>query len=104
MFVLSTHWEGMPLALVEAMAAGCACVASDVDGVQGVIEHEVTGLLVPESDAPALADALARLLTEPGLAERLGAAARQRALAEHGQALMLARYEAVLGRGVEPAP
>ncbi|PWS21349.1 glycosyltransferase, partial [Enterococcus faecium] len=57
-FVLSTHYEGMPLALVEAMAAGCACIGSDVVGVREVISHGRTGLLVPEGDAQALADAL----------------------------------------------
>lgn len=97
-YVLSTHYEGMPLALVEAMAAGCACVASDVIGVRGVIEDGVTGLLVPESDATALADAIARLLHDPALAARLGAAARERALAEHGLALMRERYEALITR------
>ncbi|RZJ03691.1 MAG: glycosyltransferase [Rubrivivax sp.] len=95
-FVLSTHYEGMPLALVEAMAAGCACVASEVIGVRGVIEDGVTGLLVPEGNAEALADALARLLREPSMAARLGAAARARAFDEHGLPLMLARYEALL--------
>lgn len=95
-YVLATHFEGMPLALVEAMAAGCACVASDVIGVHGVIEHERTGLLVPEGDAPALASAIARLLNDPALARRLGDAARERALAEHGQALMRQRYDALL--------
>lgn len=97
-YVLSTHYEGMPLALVEAMAAGCACIASDVIGVHGVIEEGVTGLLVPEGDAQALADAIARLLREPELAARLGAAARQRALAEHGLMLMRERYEALITR------
>lgn len=97
-YVLSTHFEGMPLALVEAMAAGCACVASDVVGVRGVIEDSVTGLLVPEGDADALAQALARLLRETGFAERLGAAARARALAEHGRDLMCQRYEALIQR------
>ncbi|MDN3920189.1 glycosyltransferase [Roseateles violae] len=94
--VLATHWEGMPLALVEGMAAGCACVASAVPGVEGLLEPEVTGLLVPEGDAAALADALERLLRDPALAARLGAAARARALAEHGLALMERRYEALL--------
>lgn len=97
-YVLSTHYEGMPLALVEGMAAGCACIASDVIGVRGVIEDGVTGLLVPEGDAPALADAIARLLGDPVLAARLGAAARERALAEHGLALMRGRYEALITR------
>lgn len=97
-YVLSTHYEGMPLALVEAMAAGCACIASDVIGVRGVVEEGVTGLLVPEGQPQALADALARLLRDPALAASLGAAARERALAEHGLALMRERYEALITR------
>ncbi|WP_423599602.1 glycosyltransferase [Roseateles sp. MS654] len=95
-FVLSTHWEGMPLALLEAMAAGCACVASLVPGVEGVLEEGRTGLLVPEADPVALADALERLLRDPALAGRLGAAARARAIEEHGVDLMMRRYEALL--------
>ncbi|MGM9480477.1 glycosyltransferase [Roseateles sp. NT4] len=97
-YVLSTHFEGMPLALVEAMAAGCACIASDVTGVRGVLEEGVTGLLVPEGDAQALADAIARLLRDPALGARLGAAAREQALAEHGLPLMRERYEALIMR------
>lgn len=103
-FVLATHFEGMPLALVEAMAAGCACVASDVIGVQGVIEHGVTGLLVPEGDAPALAAAVARLLRDPALSARLGTAARERALAEHGLPLMHERYQALLLSHIKATP
>ena len=48
-FVLSTHYEGIGLAVIEAMACGCACIATDVVGVQELIEHGVTGLLVPET-------------------------------------------------------
>lgn len=96
-YVLATHHEGMPLALVEAMAAGCACIASDVIGVRGVIEPGLTGLLVPEGDAPALAAAIAQLLQDPALSARLGAAARARAFAEHGLPLMHERYDALLG-------
>ncbi|UXH76669.1 glycosyltransferase [Roseateles amylovorans] len=95
-FVLSTHWEGMPLALLEAMAAGCACVASLVPGVEGVLEQDRTGLLVPEADPAALAQALERLLRDPTLAASLGAAARQRAIDEHSVELMTQRYEAML--------
>lgn len=102
-YVLATHYEGMPLALVEAMAAGCACVASDVIGVRGVIEDGVTGLLVPEGDAAALAGALARLLGDKSLAARLGAAARERALAAHGRELMCRRYEELVVRSVATA-
>lgn len=94
-FVLSTHWEGMPLALVEAMAAGCACVATLVPGVEGVLEHGKTGLMVPPSDPPALAQALRRLLTDTAEAERLANAARDQALSAHGLSLMRERYEAL---------
>lgn len=91
--VLATHYEGMPLALVEGMAAGCACVASLVPGVEGLLVEGETGLLVPESDPAALANALERVLRDPLLGARLGANARERALAEHGVALMTQRYE-----------
>ncbi len=95
-FVLSTHWEGMPLALVEGMAAGCACVASDVPGVEGVFEHGKSGLLVPERDPQALADVLERLLLEPGYAASLASEARLHAMRYHDRKLMMRRYEQLL--------
>ena len=98
-FVLSTRWEGMPLALVEAMAAGCACVATDVVGVREVIDQGRTGLLVPPGDATALADALQQVLLDPAMAARLGAAARAQALKAHGHELMWQRYRALLTNG-----
>ena len=96
LFVLSTHYEGMPLALVEAMAAGCACVASDVVGVRGVIDPGKTGELVPEGDPAALAAVLERLLTHPAEAARLGRAARQAAETRFDRHLMHARYAQLL--------
>lgn len=95
-FVLSTHWEGMPLALVEAMAAGCACVASDVPGVEGVFVDGKSGLLVPERDPQALADVLERLLLEPGYAAGLASEARLHAMRHHDRKLMMRRYEQLL--------
>ena len=103
LFVLSTHYEGMPLALVEAMAAGCACVASDVVGVRGVIEPGQTGELVPEADPAALAAVLERLLTHPDEAARLGRAARQAAETRFDRHLMHARYAQLL-LGLPRAP
>lgn len=102
-FVLSTCWEGMPLALVEAMAAGCACIGSDVVGVREVIEHGNTGLLVPPGDAGELADALQRLLQAPALAAQLGQGARQRALSVHGRDRMWQRYRDLLGVDIKKA-
>ena len=96
--VLSTHYEGMPLALLEGMAAGCAVVGSAVPGVREVLAHGETGLLVPDSDPAALADVLERLLRNPADAARMAANARAVALARHGLELMNQRYEALFLR------
>lgn len=95
-FVLSTHYEGMPLALIEAMAMGCACIATDVVGVREVIDHGRTGLLVPEGDALALADAMALLLSSPAMAEKLGQAARQMVMDNFNLDTMNERYSLLL--------
>lgn len=97
-FVLSTHYEGMPLALTEAMAAGCACIGSDVVGVREVIDAGRTGLLVPEGDAAALAQALRTLLEQPAYAQALAQAARAEAEAAFDVSVMQAGYEALLRR------
>jgi glycosyltransferase involved in cell wall biosynthesis len=74
----SGHTEGMPTTLLEAMAHGLPVVASDVGGVSDLVEHGVTGLLVPPGDATALAQALARV--SEGAAAPLVQEARARAL------------------------
>lgn len=91
--VLSTHYEGMPLSLVEGMAAGCAVVGTAVPGVRELIEHEETGLLVPHEDPVALAEAIADLLSDLAKAEHLGRRARQAAIERHGLDRMRQRYE-----------
>ncbi len=75
-FVLPSRYEGMPLALLEAMAAGVPVVASAVSGVREVVRDGVDGLLVPPDDTQALAAGIARVLTDPALAVRLAAAAQ----------------------------
>jgi glycosyltransferase involved in cell wall biosynthesis len=75
------------------MAAGCACVASKVPGVEGLLIDGQSGLLVPAADSQALAAALQRLLMEPEFAAILAVNSRDRALAEHGLGMMVDRYQ-----------
>jgi glycosyltransferase involved in cell wall biosynthesis len=77
-FVLSSRSEGLPIALLEALAQGLAVVASDVGGVAEAVVDGESGLLVPAGDPTALAGALQLLLTDPDLCRRLGANARVR--------------------------
>ncbi|PYQ42804.1 MAG: hypothetical protein DMF77_11730 [Acidobacteria bacterium] len=75
-FVLPSLMEGHPIALLEAMAAGKAVVATNVGGNGEAVEDGVTGLLVPPGDAGALAEAMRVLLRDPSRAARMGRAAQ----------------------------
>jgi colanic acid/amylovoran biosynthesis glycosyltransferase len=77
-FVLASLAEGMPVALMEAMALGLPCVATAVGGTPELLRDGVDGLLVPPADEQALAAALARLVDDAELRARLGASARAR--------------------------
>jgi glycosyltransferase involved in cell wall biosynthesis len=76
-FVLPSRFEGLSLALLEAMAAGAAIVATDVGGTSEAVAADESALLVPPDDAPALAAAVRRLLDDRELRERLGTRARE---------------------------
>lgn len=71
--------DGLPVAMLEAMAAGRAVIASRMPGIDEAVEHGVHGLLVPPGDAAALADGIRTLLTDPALRHELGARAATRA-------------------------
>jgi glycosyltransferase involved in cell wall biosynthesis len=75
-FVLPSRWEGLPNALLEAMACGLPCVATRVSGSEDVLTDGVNGLLVPPEQPIALSEALRRLLDDSDFAARLGSAAR----------------------------
>ncbi len=76
--VLSSESEGMPISLMEAGACGVPVVATSVGGIPELIEHEVTGLLTAPGDARSFADNIERLLSDPNLRAKMGAAARRR--------------------------
>jgi colanic acid/amylovoran biosynthesis glycosyltransferase len=68
--------DGLPTVLLEAMALGTPCVATDVTGIPEIVKHGQTGLLVPQRDAHALADSMASLLDEAELRTSLASSAR----------------------------
>ncbi|HKI01266.1 MAG TPA: glycosyltransferase family 4 protein [Thermoanaerobaculia bacterium] len=76
LFVLPSFFEGQPLALLQAMAAGCCCLASDIAGNRDLISHQRNGLLHAAGDAGELAGQLAECLASPALRDGLGSAAR----------------------------
>lgn len=78
LFVLSSRYEGMPNALLEAMAQGLPAVATAVGGVAEVMTDGEAGVIVPPEDPAALAGAIAGLLSDDQRAARLGQAARAR--------------------------
>jgi len=75
---LPSYREGLPKSLLEAMATGLPCVATDVPGCREAVRHGVNGLLVPARDARALANAVQRLLDNPKLASQMGRRGRER--------------------------
>jgi len=83
-FLLASDYEALGNVVVEAMACGLPVVSSDCGGPADPIAHGRTGLLVPVRDARALADAALRVLRDPGLARRLGDAARREAVSRYG--------------------
>jgi glycosyltransferase involved in cell wall biosynthesis len=92
--------DGLPNALLDALAAGCAVVASDVAGVRLAVREDETGILVPEQDADALARAVDGLLREPQRREQLGAAARADVTTRLTWERTAAAYEAAYARAI----
>lgn len=82
-FALASFAEGVPVALMEAMAMEVPCVSTYVAGIPELIRDGVDGLLVPASSPEALAGALKRLFDDPHLRHALGAAGKKRVLADY---------------------
>jgi glycosyltransferase involved in cell wall biosynthesis len=91
-FLLTSISEGIPLTLIESMAAGVPVVSTNVGGVAEVIEDGTTGLLAPSGDDVALAERVLRLAADEGLRRRMAQAGRQRARAVFAEEQMHAAY------------
>ena len=97
--------EAFGIVLLEAMASGLPCVTTEVgSGTSYVVEHNVTGCVVPPRAPDALADALNRLVADPALRARMGAAGRERAVRLFRFEDMVARVEAVYREALAGRP
>jgi glycosyltransferase involved in cell wall biosynthesis len=91
-FVLPSRLEGLPNALLEAMACGLPVVATAVGGTPEVIKDNGNGVLVPPNDESALSSAMLRLIQNPALTQRFGKAARKTILAHYSMEAVVDQY------------
>ena len=95
--VLSTHYEGLPLVLIDYMAAGCAAIGSEASGVTDIIQPGVNGWLYPRGDDVALAAALTQVLAGGPEVEAIVQRGAADAPARFSLEKMIGRYEALFG-------
>jgi glycosyltransferase involved in cell wall biosynthesis len=88
----SYYREGIPRSLLEGSAMGKPVITSDGVGCRDVVDHRVTGLVVPVKDAEALAAAMCELVQDPALREKMGRAGREKVVREFDDAIVLSRY------------
>jgi glycosyltransferase involved in cell wall biosynthesis len=96
-FALPSHFEGLPMSVIEAMLCGLPVVATAIRGPREQVVDDETGVLVPPRAVPPLRAALARLCGDPALRTRMGAAGRARALALYDERVVVARTLDLLG-------
>jgi len=96
-FALPSHFEGLPMSVIEAMLTGLPVVATRIRGPREQVVDGETGLLVPPMQSAPLAAALRRLASDPALRAAMGAAGRQRAMALYDERAVLSRTLDLLG-------
>ncbi len=97
-FVMPSLWEGLPIALLEAMASGRAVLCSSVGSIPGVVQHGENGWLVEPGNAQALREAILTLANDPGLRTRLGHRAREQVIARFDVERTAAAYNRLHAR------
>ncbi|MBX3047352.1 MAG: glycosyltransferase family 4 protein [Anaerolineales bacterium] len=96
LFAYASRHEGMPNALLEAMASGLPAVATRIAGNEELVAEGETGLLVPSEDPAALRAALATLIADPALRQRYGSEARSRVQARYSWQTVASQYATLL--------
>jgi glycosyltransferase involved in cell wall biosynthesis len=99
-FVLSTHFEALPISILEAMRAAVPVVATNVGGISESVRDEETGLLARHADVASLRNALARVIADPALRLALGNAGQRRWSAQFTSSTMAARTVEVYKRAL----
>ncbi len=99
-FVLPSHFEGLPMSVIEAMLCGLPVVATNIRGPREQVDEGVTGLLVPPAKADALRAALLLLVGDATLRARMGVAARAKAVREFDEEIVLRRTMEALKKGL----
>jgi len=100
-FALPSRWEGLPIALLEAMNMGLPAVATAVEGVEEVIEHGQNGLLIPLENAHALGNALSDLLSNKEMRQRIATAGKAHVRDRYSLERMCQGYQRLLNPGSE---
>jgi len=103
-FVQPSLWEGLPNAMLEAMALGLPVVATRVDGIPEAIAHEISGLLCNPKDSQTLFINIQDLIADPELRRKLGDAARQVIVNNFQFTTMIPKYEEAYARVLPPPP
>jgi len=101
-FVHTAKFEGMPNAVMEAMAMGLPVVASAVDGTRDLIEDGISGYLLPPGDVNAFAERIHGLIEDPEAAHRLGERAHHEVLERFGMSRMIQAYDHLFRSLVTP--
>ncbi len=96
-FCLPSHFEGLPMSVLEAMLSGLPVVATDIRGPREQVQNGITGLLVPPQTVEPLAQAIATLAADPTLRARMGAAGRAFALEHFDERKVIGRTLDLMG-------
>jgi glycosyltransferase involved in cell wall biosynthesis len=99
-FVLPSRWEGLPIALLEAMSAGLPVIATRVEGVDEVVQAGIHGVLVKPESAGELAEAILQLSTDAEIRQHMGEASRLRVLDSYTIDRMCERYLEIFEKGL----
>jgi glycosyltransferase involved in cell wall biosynthesis len=103
-FVLASLWEGNPLSVMEAMAAGLPVVATSAGGVPELVDSGTHGIIVPSGELPALARALVRMANDRSLRQSMGAAAAAHARNRFDDRRMVEAYESLYNQFLSSVP